>query len=67
MLCEGRDGFAEEISERTAASPSADTNLLNLGNVVFIVGCEPLKRALEKTYGKDWVSKYKESYKILSY
>jgi hypothetical protein len=62
MLCEGRDGFAEEIAERAATSLSADRNLVNLGHVVFIVGCESLKQALEKAYGKDWVSKYKEAY-----
>jgi hypothetical protein len=62
MLCEGRDGFAEEIAERAATGLSADRNLVNLGHVVFIIGCESLKRALEKAYGKDWVSKYKEAY-----
>jgi hypothetical protein len=64
MLCEGRDDFAEEIAERAAASPGADMNLVNLGNVVFIVGCESLKQALEKAYGKDWVSQYKEACRI---
>jgi hypothetical protein len=67
MLCEGRDDFADEIAERAASSPSADTNLVNLGNVVFVVGCESLKQALEKAYGKDWVSKYKDSYRIHPY
>jgi hypothetical protein len=66
MLCEARDGFAEEIAERAAASPSANRYLVNLGHVVFIVGCESLKQALEKVYGKDWVSKYKESYRTYS-
>jgi hypothetical protein len=64
MLCEGRDDFAEEIAERSATSPGSDMNLVNLGNVVFIVGCESLKQALEKAYGKDWVSQYKEACRI---
>jgi hypothetical protein len=64
MLCEGRDDFAEEIAKRAATGLGADRSLVNLGNVIFIVGYEPLKQALEKAYGKDWVSRYKEACRI---
>ena len=60
MLCEGREGFAREIVERSAEQPG-DRFLLDLGNVVFQVGCEPLKHALIEIYGADWTKKYKEA------
>jgi hypothetical protein len=60
MLCQGRPEFAEEIVQRALDGPSAERNLVNLGNVVFLFGSDRLVQALEKGYGKDWKSRYKQ-------
>ncbi|MBA3716170.1 MAG: hypothetical protein H0W76_27580 [Pyrinomonadaceae bacterium] len=62
MLCNGREDIAEEMAQRAAASVSPDTELVDLGNVVFYVGCEPLERALAKEYGAEWASRYKKAW-----
>ena len=60
MLCEGREGFAEEIAKYS--KDNFDTlRLMFLGNVVFQVGCRPLEEALEKVYGHDWVKEFKQA------
>jgi hypothetical protein len=59
MICEGREGFAEELAEEDSKSVYADRLLVHLGNVVFYVGCAPLEKALAKYFGDDWVSRYK--------
>ncbi len=60
MLCEGRKDIAEDMVERAASS--AEMALVNLGNVVFYVGCKPLEEALEKHYGDEWVKKYRDAW-----
>lgn len=62
MLCNGREKIAEEMARRAAASVSPDSGLVDLGNVVFYVGCEPIERALAKEYGVEWVSRYKNAW-----
>lgn len=59
MLCEGRDGFAEEIV-RKVNEPSHYSLIVHLGNVVFQERCKPLEVALEKIIGFDWTKKYKK-------
>lgn len=60
MLCNGRENIAEQMAQRAATSVSPERDLVNLGNVVFYVGCEPLKQALENEFGAEWVSRYKK-------
>ena len=60
MLCEGREGFAKEIVEKSTERPNSML-LLDLGNVVFQVGCEPLKQELFEKYGNEWTKKYKQA------
>jgi hypothetical protein len=58
MLCQGREGFAEEMVHRAKESPGYV--LVDLGNTVFQVGCEPLERALNDILGSDWTKQYKK-------
>lgn len=60
MICEGRIGFAEEIAETAVNSVRPESYLVHYGNVVFTVGCVPLKKALAKYFGDDWVARYKK-------
>jgi hypothetical protein len=61
MLCRGREGFAQEIAQRAAAGPSYHL-LVQLGNVVMLVGCPPLEEALEATFGREWRKLYQQAF-----
>jgi hypothetical protein len=67
MMCMGRfwhetgtSDFAEELAERARRCESL---LMELGNVVFTVGCPPLEDALKAIIGDDWISRYEQAYK----
>ncbi len=62
MLCNGREDIAEELAQRAASGISPDRDLVDLGNVIFNVGCESLERAVAKEYGVEWVSQYKKAW-----
>jgi hypothetical protein len=53
MLCQGCDGLAAEIAAKAAAGSSHHL-FIQLGNVVMLVGCEPLERALVDAFGREW-------------
>jgi hypothetical protein len=59
MLCQGREGFAEDMAHWAKVSP--DYVLVDLGNTVFQVGCEPLERALNDILGLDWTKQYEQA------
>jgi hypothetical protein len=61
MLCQGRDGFAEEIAAKAAAARSRHL-FIQLGNVVMLVGCEPLEEALEQAFGREWRKLYQREF-----
>ncbi len=62
MLCEGREGFAVEMTKRIRDTGDSEL-LMHLGNVVFTVGCDKLGDELVKEFGKDWVDLYKQAWK----
>jgi hypothetical protein len=61
MLCQGRDGFAAEIAAKAAAAPSHHL-FVQLGNVVMLVGCEPLEKALADAFGQEWRKLYQREF-----
>jgi hypothetical protein len=61
MLCLGRDGFTAEIAAKAAAAPSHHL-FVQLGNVVMLVGCEPLQEALAGAFGGEWRKLYQREY-----
>jgi hypothetical protein len=61
MLCQGREGFADEIATSAAAAPSRHL-FVQLGNVVMLVGCEPLEEALEHAFGREWRKLYQREF-----
>ena len=63
MLCTGRAEYAREMAERASESVLGESKLLELGNVVFTVGCEPLMHELERALGSEWVVKYQRIWK----
>ena len=62
MLCEGPDYYADVFATRVTEA-SGDSLLIHLGNVVFQVGCNPLRDALERVVGDDWPLRYKQACK----
>jgi hypothetical protein len=66
MLCQGRDGFAAELAARAAATPSRHL-FVQLGNVVMLVGCEPLEEALADAFGREWRKLYQREYSTHSH
>ncbi len=58
MLCEGGDYYSEAFAKRVAESPDSEL-IVHLGNVIFQIGCEPLKKALIKELGEEWTKLYK--------
>jgi hypothetical protein len=61
MLCEGRDYYADLFAMRVAGM-WGDALLVHLGNVVFQLGCDPLRKALERVLGVDWPDRYKAAH-----
>jgi hypothetical protein len=61
MLCQGRDGFAEEIAKKAAATRSRHL-FVQLGNVVMLVGCELLEQALAQAFGQEWRKLYQREF-----
>jgi Cys-tRNA(Pro)/Cys-tRNA(Cys) deacylase len=61
MLCQGRDGFAEEIASKAAAARSRHL-FVQLGNVIMLVGCEPLEQALANAFGREWRKLYQREF-----
>jgi hypothetical protein len=60
MLSVGREEFSEEITKRIR-DKGDPLLLMHLGNVVFMVGCESLKRALIEEFGEEWTKLYKQA------
>lgn len=67
MMCVGRfwheigiSDFAEQLAEE---AKRFEDFLMELGNVVFTVGCPPLEAALQAIVGDDWVNRYEQAYK----
>lgn len=67
MMCEGQAkqwdhdaGFAEELAKWAKESELA---IVDLGNTVYQIGCEPLRRALDEIIGPEWVTKYEQAQK----
>src|SRR6185436_17466060 len=61
MLCQGYDGFAAEIAAKAAATQSHHL-FVQLGNVVMLVGCEPLEAALAAVFGREWQKLYQREF-----
>ena len=62
LLCKWREDIAEEMAQRAATGVSPDRELVDLGNVVFMLALDPLERALVKDYGAEWASRYKKAW-----
>ena len=60
MLCEGRDYYADLFATRVAGV-CGEGLLVHLGNIVFQMGCDPLREALERVLGGDWPKRYKQT------
>ena len=61
MLCRGQDGVAQEIAAKAAASRSRHL-LVQLGNVIMLVGCTPLEEALAAAFGREWQKVYQREF-----
>ena len=61
LICNAHEEFAEELAKRAVNGYAKDRVLVDLGNVLFRVGCETLRRALENEFGGDWVRRYQEA------
>jgi hypothetical protein len=62
LICNVHEEIAADMVKRAVNGYSPDRDLVDLGNVVFTVGCEPLKRALMKEFGGEWESRYRKAY-----
>jgi hypothetical protein len=62
MMCLWDDYWAEKFVER--CDDGWSRMLICLGNVVFTVGCDPLRLELEKRFGKDWEIQYRKAWAI---
>ena len=68
MLCLGNKWLAEELVKEARRWIVSDTlmsdHIAHYGNVVFQIGCEPLRKALEDEYGSDWPELYMKCRKL---
>jgi hypothetical protein len=55
MLCMDNPSWAGEFANR---SMNEDDVLIEVGDIVMHLGCEPLRRALESIFGPDWHISY---------
>ncbi|HZS08856.1 MAG TPA: hypothetical protein VFD58_28730 [Blastocatellia bacterium] len=56
MLCQESQGYADEFVTWTKQAPSF---IVELGDIVFQLGCPPLQEALERILGPTWAKEYK--------
>jgi hypothetical protein len=59
LICNAHEEIAEDIVKRAASGYSPDRELVDLGRVVFTVGCKSLESALTKEFGREWESRYR--------
>jgi hypothetical protein len=59
-LCESDDDLCSSLAAWAKAGIS--TALVHLGNAVNLVGCEPLRKALDATFGREWAGEYGRAY-----